>query len=59
VYNVHGDLVQTLRQDGSLDGFVAWDLRTKDNLELAPGLYVFHVDAPGRPAFTGKFAVVK
>jgi hypothetical protein len=58
VYNVHGDLVQTLRHDGSFDGFVAWDLRTKDNLDLAPGLYVFKVEAPGQ-SFTGKFAVVK
>jgi hypothetical protein len=59
IYNVHGDLVRTLRHDGSLDGYVAWDLRTKDNLDVAPGLYVFHVEAAGRPAFTGKLAVVK
>jgi len=59
IYNVHGDLVQTLRQDGSYDGFVPWNLRTKDNLDVAPGLYVFRVDAPGQSGFTGKFAVVK
>ena len=28
-------------------GYVAWDLRTKDNLDVAPGLYVYQVDAPG------------
>ncbi len=39
-----GELVQTLQHDGSNDGFVAWDLRTKDNLDVAPGLYIFHVD---------------
>ena len=59
IYNVHGDLVQTLRQDGSFDGFVPWNLRTKDNLDVAPGLYLFRVEAPGQPGFTGKFAVVK
>src|SRR5262249_24114333 len=59
IYNVHGDLVQTLRQDGSLDGFVPWNLRTKDNLDVAPGLYVFNVEAPGQKPFIGKFAVVK
>ena len=59
VYNVRGDLVQTLRQDGSDTGMVAWDLRTKDNLDLAPGLYIFHVDAPGVGTHVGKFAVVK
>jgi hypothetical protein len=59
IYNVHGDLVQTLRQDGTFDGFIPWNLRTKDNLDVAPGLYVFRVDAPGQSGFTGKFAVVK
>ena len=59
VYNVHGDLVQTLRHDGSFAGFVAWNLRSKDNLDIAPGLYVYRVEAPGQPGFTGKFAVVK
>ena len=48
IYTVRGDLVQTLRQDGSTDGFVPWDLRTKDNLDVAPGLYIFHVEAPER-----------
>jgi hypothetical protein len=56
---VHGDLVQTLRQDGGNSGFVAWDLRTKDNLDVAPGLYIFHVDAPGLGEYVGKFAVIK
>ena len=45
IYTVRGDLVQTLRQDGSTNGFVPWNLRTKDNLDVAPGLYIFHVDA--------------
>ena len=59
IYNVRGDLVQTLRHDGSAGGYVAWNLRTRDNLDLAPGLYIFHVAAGGVDEFTGKFAVVK
>jgi hypothetical protein len=59
IYTVHGDLVRTLHQDGSNEGFVAWDLRTKDNLDVAAGLYVFHVDAPGIGTYLGKFAVIK
>jgi hypothetical protein len=59
IYTVNGDLVQTLRQDGSTGGFVPWDLRTKDNLEVAPGLYVFHMEAPGAPEHVGKFAIIK
>jgi len=59
IYTVRGDLVQTLRQDGSAEGFVAWNLRTKDNLDVAPGLYIFQVEAPGAPTHTGKFALIK
>jgi hypothetical protein len=59
IYDVRGRLVQTLRQDGSVDGYVPWNLRTKDNLDVAPGLYIFHVDAPGLGEHIGKFAVVK
>ncbi|MEP7028258.1 MAG: hypothetical protein ABI960_06655, partial [Candidatus Eisenbacteria bacterium] len=59
IYSVRGELVQTLRQDGSSDSFVAWDLRSKDNLDVAPGLYVFQVEAPGAKPAIGKFAVIK
>jgi hypothetical protein len=59
IYTVRGDLVQTLRQDGSVDGTVPWNLRTRDNLDAAPGLYVFHVEAPGADIHIGKFAVIK
>jgi hypothetical protein len=47
IYTVRGELVRTLHQDGSQGGYVVWDLRTKDNLDVAPGLFVFQVDAPG------------
>ncbi len=59
IYTVSGYLVQTLHQDGSTTAMVAWDLRTKDNLDVAPGLYIFHVEAPGLDAFIGKFAIIK
>ena len=59
IYTVRGDLVQTLRHDGSTSGYVPWDLRTKDNLEVAPGLYIYHVDAGAYGSFIGKFAIIK
>jgi hypothetical protein len=59
IYTVRGELVQTLRHDGSDDGFVEWNLRTKDNLDVAPGLFIFQVEAPGAPSHLGKFAIVK
>ncbi len=59
IYTVRGALVQTLTHDGSTAGMVPWDLRTKDNLEVAPGLYVFHVDAGRAGTHVGKFAIIK
>jgi len=59
IYTVRGDLVQTLHQDGTVAGYVAWDLRTKDNLDVAPGLYVYEVEAPNMNSFVGKFAIIK
>ncbi len=59
IYTVKGDLVQTLRHDGSTEGYVAWNLRTKDNMDVAPGLYVFHVDGKETGTFVGKFAIIK
>ena len=59
IFTVRGDLVQTLVHDGSIDGFVPWDLRSKDNLDVAPGLYIFHVDAGTAGTQIGKFAIIK
>lgn len=59
IYTVRGELVQTLHHDDSITGMVPWNLRSKDNLEIAPGLYIFHVDAGDIGEHVGKFAVIK
>jgi len=59
IYTVRGELLQTLYHDGSINGIVAWDLRTKDNLDVAPGLYIFHVDGGSLGSHIGKFAIIK
>ena len=59
IYTVKWELVQTLRHEGSDDGYLPWDLRTKDNLDVAPGLFIFHVDAGPLGTTVGKFAIIK
>ena len=59
IYTVRGQLVQTLTHDASTVGMVPWDLRTKDGLDVAPGLYIFHVDAGTESQFVGRFAIIK
>lgn len=60
IYTVRGDLVQTLKHDGNqFDGTVSWNLRTKDGLDAAYGVYIYHVDAPGIGEHIDKFAIIK
>ncbi len=59
IYTVTGELVQTLHHEGGFQDYIAWNLRSKDNLEVAPGLYIFHVETPGSDDFIGKFAIIK
>lgn len=59
IFTVRGELVQTLHHDGSDFGMVPWDLRSKDNLEVAPGLYLYHVEAGTLGKHIGKFAIIK
>jgi hypothetical protein len=59
IYTVAGQLVQTMHHQGSNEGYVGWNLRTKDNLDVAPGLFIFHVEADDMDSYTGKFAIIK
>ena len=38
---------------------ILWDLRTINNQEVAPGLYLFTVESEGVKDFIGKFAVIR
>ncbi len=59
IYSLAGELVDTIEHNSTLDdGKAFWNLRTKDNMTLAYGLYIFHVDSP-EGSFIGKFAVIK
>jgi hypothetical protein len=59
IYTLRGELVQTLIQDGSTTGMIPWDLRSKDNLEIAPGLYLFYVETVDKQTLSGKFSIIK
>jgi hypothetical protein len=60
IYTLAGELIRTLEHEGSIDdGKEFWDLLTRDNMEVAYGLYFFHVDAPGIGETTGKFSIIK
>lgn len=59
IYTVRGELVQTIYHNTYLDdGTQQWDLRTKDGLDVAYGVYIYHVESPWGE-ITGKFALIK
>ena len=59
IYTVRGDLVETIVHDAGIDdGTENWDLRTKDGLNAAYGVYLYHVESPYGEK-TGRFAVIK
>lgn len=60
IFNIQGQLVQTLEHSSTMwDGTEIWDMLTKDKLDIAYGVYIYHVDAPGIGKKIGKFAVIK
>jgi hypothetical protein len=60
IFNVLGQLVVTLEHNSDLwDGTAVWDMMTKDKLDVAYGVYIYHVDAEGIGEKIGKFAIIK
>lgn len=75
IYTVRGYLVDTIEYDGfsyhspeydpktkasgTPIGAVPWNLVSKDGMDIAYGVYIYHVDAPGIGEHIGKFAVIK
>jgi len=60
IYTTSGRFVRKLEHN-TTSSFAreSWDLRTKDGLEIAPGIYYFVVEAPGIGEKIGRFAVIK
>jgi hypothetical protein len=60
IFTITGNLVKTLQNDSGLDsGTITWDLLSKDNIGVAFGVYIYHVDAPGIGTKISKFALIK
>ncbi len=60
IFNIRGQLVDTIEHSNTVnDGTEIWDMQTKDLLDIAYGVYVYHVDAGELGQKIGKFAVIK
>lgn len=61
IFTASGNHVRTLRNDSNLkSGSVSWDLRTKEGLDIAFGIYFYIVEADGASEKKmGKLAIIK
>jgi len=60
IYNLRGHLVDTIKHSSTADdGMEAWDILSKDGNEIAYGIYIYHVEAPGIGEKIGRFALIK
>lgn len=60
IFTSRGQHVQTITHPGDIHtGNVYWNLKTKENLDIAFGVYFYIVDSPTGGKQSGKFAVIK
>ena len=64
IFTLSGELVNTLYHNSSIfDGSFEWNMLTKDNLDIAYGVYIYHIEANSKSTNSfkpvlGKFAVI-
>jgi len=60
IFTVSGVLVDEIEVSNNADnGIVHWDLLTKEGLEVAAGMYLYHIKASTGQEKMGKFAIIK
>ncbi len=68
IFNMGGQLIDTLEHNmigagtddaGLWNGTAVWDMRSRDDLDIAYGVYFYHVEAKGHGNKVGKFAIIK
>ncbi len=60
IFNVSSALVKKIEHESSFEnGTAIWDVLSDENFEIAYGIYVYHIEAPGIGEKTGTFAIIK
>jgi hypothetical protein len=61
IFSLSGKLVDVINVNNALnDGHILWDLRNQEDLEIAPGIYIFHVkDEMNGATHLGRFAIIR
>ena len=63
IYTITGEMVTSLTHDDPVDGKEWWDLRSINNQEVSPGLYIYTVESTDNSGkaikHVGKFAIIR
>ena len=65
IFSLSGELIFEINHNNQLSGNEWWDLRTINNQEIAPGLYLYHIQnidlysGNALDEAVGKFAVIR
>lgn len=60
IFALDGTLVRQLDHNTTMsNGSEPWDLMTKENMDVAYGVYIYHIDAPGVGEHVGRLLLIK
>ncbi|UCD37406.1 MAG: hypothetical protein JSW54_11320 [Fidelibacterota bacterium] len=60
IFTMAGEHVQTLEHSEPIfDGTESWNLLNKDGHDIAPGIYIYHVETPDGHERIGRLAIIK
>ncbi len=62
IYTLLGEHVDTIEHGGdgqTSEGYTFWDMRTRNDQFIAPGVYLYHAETPGGHETLGRFLVIK
>ena len=62
IFTLTGEEVSIIEHNNPESGNAWWDMRSINNQEISPGLYIYHVQSAGNSSgdpFIGKFAVIR
>ncbi|MEZ4699441.1 MAG: hypothetical protein R2834_03845 [Rhodothermales bacterium] len=60
IFTMSGRLVKTLSHSAPIeDSIESWNLQSDDGLDVAFGVYIYHVEAPGIGEKIGRFSIIK
>ena len=59
IFTINGEMIDNIEHNDPFSGNAIWDLRTINNQEVAPGLYIFHILSDNNKTHIGKLAIIR